>query len=311
MENSNTQELRQWVASQTAYLDPPSDWQPDASAARTRFHARVRTRRWQSWAIAAAVIAGILVLVPVGRVVAQQLWQMFTVKQVAFIRVNPWPDGVPSPKVNLVGSIIPPIPARDIAAAQWVVHYAPRLPVGALNGAPRLSTTLPVSAGTVIRNADLALALRKTGITDLTVPPQWDGAQLTIHTSGVVIAEWPDIMFAQSLPPTITVPPSFDFPAFSAMVLRILGVAPDEARRLAQRMGTAPYFLAPIDREFEERATIEEITLNSGPATLIQQMGQDGVVTRIALVWSVPDRVYVLTGKLSRELAILTANAVL
>ncbi len=38
----------------------------------------------------------------------------------------------------------------------------------------------------------------------------------------------------------------------------------------------------------------------------------DGQVSiqRITVVWSVPDRVYLLSGKLSRELAIATANAV-
>jgi hypothetical protein len=267
-------------------------------------------RRRQSWAVAAAVIAAILLLIPVGRVVAQQLWQMLTVKQVAFIRVNPWPDGVPSPKIQLIGNLIPPIPAPDVATVRWMVHYDPRLPAGVLNGSPRLSTTLSVSEGAVIKAADLQLALSKAGITDQTVPPQWDGAQLALHTSGIVIAEWPGIFFVQSLPLTLTAPPGFDFPAFSGLVLRVLGVAPDEAQRLAQRMGTAPYWLAPIDRGFEERATIEEITLNSGPATLVQQMDDGGTVKRTTLVWSVPDRVYVLTGKLSRELAIAAANAV-
>jgi hypothetical protein len=33
-------------------------------------------------------------------------------------------------------------------------------------------------------------------------------------------------------------------------------------------------------------------------------------VKRIIVVWSVPDRVYLLTGTLSRELAIAVANAV-
>jgi hypothetical protein len=42
-------------------------------------------------------------------------------------------------------------------------------------------------------------------------------------------------VLAQSLPLTLTVPSNFDFPGFSALVLQVLGVAPDEARRLAQR----------------------------------------------------------------------------
>lgn len=243
--------------------------------------------------------------------VAQQLWQFLTVQQVAFVRVNPWPEGVPSPQVKLIGIPIPPLPARDVNDARQRVHYDPRLPhPGVLSGAPRLSTTFSLSAGTVLKAAELELALRKAGVPDQTVPRQWDGAQLTLHTSAIVIAEWPDILLAQSLPLTLTAPPGFDFPAFSALVLRVVGVGQDEAQRLAQRMGTAPPWLAPIARNIQEQATIEEIKLNSGPATLLQETGNDGALKRIILVWSVPDRVYVLNGNLNRELVIATANAV-
>jgi hypothetical protein len=317
MENVNQEELSRWVAKQTAYLDPPAGWRPDSATALTRFQARIETDRprrvswrWLVWAAAAALVGAVIVLLPAGRGVAQQLWQFLTVRQVAFIRVNPWPEGVPSPKVNLIGMPIPPVPARDVNEAGARVHYNPRLPYQTLSGTPRLSTTFSLSVGTVVRVADLELALRKAGVTDQTVPPQWDGAQLALHTSAIVIAEWPDIVFAQSLPLTLTVPPGFDFAAYSALVLRVVGVGPDEARRLAQRMGTVPSWLAPIGVDIRERATIEEIDLNSGPATLLQETEEDGSVKRITVVWSVPDRVYSLSGKLSRELAIATANAV-
>ena len=228
-----------------------------------------------------------------------------------FIRVNPWPAGVPSPQVNLIGIPIPPLPARDVDEARWRVHYDPRLPgPWVLSGSPRLSTTFSLSAGTVVHVADLELALRTAGIAGQSVPPQWDGAQVALHTSAIVLAEWPDIVLAQSLPLTLTAPSGFDFSAYSALVLRVLGVGPDEAQRLAQRAGTTPPWLAPITRDFGRNATIEEIVLNSGPATLVRETEDDGAEKRIAVVWSVPDRVYLLSGKLSRELAIATANAV-
>jgi hypothetical protein len=243
--------------------------------------------------------------------VAQQLWQFLTVRRVAFVRVNPWPEGVPSPQVKLIGVPIPPLPARDASEAGWRVNYSPRLPrPGVLSDTPRLSTTFSLAAGTVVKAGDLELALRKAGVTDQNVPPQWDGAHVTLHTSAIVIAEWPDFVLVQSLPLTLTVPPGFDFPAFSTLVLRILGVGPEEAQRLAQRAGTSPAWLAPLERDLEGRATIEDIALNSGPATLLQEMQDDGAVKRIIMVWSVPDRVYLLSGRLSRELAIATANAV-
>ena len=303
---------------QTAHLDPPAGWRPDPASALTRLHARLETDRpramrwrWMAWTAAAALVGVVILLLPAGRVVGQQLWQFLTVRQVAFIRVNPWPEGVPSPEVKLIRLPIPPIPARDVEEARGRVRYDPRMPrAWVLNGTPKLSTTFSLSAGTVVHVADLELALQKAGVTDQTVPPQWDGAQLALHTSAIVIAEWPDIVFAQSLPLTLTAPPGFDFPAFSALVLRVVGVGPDEAQRLAQQMGTTTPWLAPIGVDVHERATIEEVDLNSGKATLLQENWDDGTLKRISLVWSVPDRVYSLSGKLSRELAITFANAV-
>lgn len=307
MDNSNPEQLREWVLEQTAYLDPPAGWDPDTRAALDRLHTRRQEPRkfpWRWVAVAAAAVVLVLVT-PVADMTAQ-LWQMLTVHQVAIIQVSPWPNGVPSPAVKVVGLVIPPIPARDTADAQWRVHYQPRLPsAGVLSGNPRLSTTFSVGAGTVIRTADLELALQKAGITGQTVPPQWDGAQLTLRSSALVIAEWPELTLVQSLPLTLAAPPGFDFPAFSALILRILGVSAEDAQRLAQRTGTTPPWLAPLGRDIlRDRATLEEITLNSGPATLLQ----DG--DRHTILWMTPDRVYLLTGKLPRDLMISAANSV-
>ena len=314
----NAEEVRQWVVNQTAFLDPPAGWRPDAAAALLRFHARVDADRprarwlgWPAWAAAAALVATLILLLPAGRGVAQQVWQFLTVRRVAFIRVNRWPEGVPSPQVGIIGTPVPPIPARDVDEARWRVNYDPRLPsAGVLSGTPQLYTTFGVSAGTVVKAADLELALRKAGVADQTVPHEWDGARLALHTSAVVIAQWPGVALAQSLPLTLTAPPGFDFPAFSALVLRVLGVGPAEAQRLAERMGTTPPWLAPLAQDLEEKATIEQIALSSGPATLLQESGTQGAAKSITLVWSVPDRVYVLRGTISRELAIAAANAV-
>jgi len=301
----------QWVAKQMAYLDPPAGWHPDAATALGRFRDRKEVKRasWPAWAAAAAALGvALIVLLPAGRGVAQQVWQFLTVQRVGFIQVNSWPAGVPSPQVGIIGTPLPPIPARDVAEARARVQYDPRLPhAGVLSGNPQLYTTFGVSAGTVVKAADLQLALHKAGVTDLSVPAAWDGAQIALHTSGVVIAQWPDVVLAQSLPLTLTAPPGFDFPAYSALVLRVLGVSADQAQRLASQMGTTPPWLAPLVRDLTERGTIEEIALHSGPATLLQE---NGSVKTVTVVWSVTDRVYVLRGTIDRGLAIAVADAV-
>jgi hypothetical protein len=179
-----------------------------------------------------------------------------------------------------------------------------------LSGIPKLSTTFSVAAGTVVKTADLELALKKTGVADETVPVQWDGARLTLRTSPLVIAEWPDVVMVQSLPLTLSAPAGFDFPAFSAMVLRVVGVNRDEAARLAREADTLPAWLVPVTGELKPGATIEEITLNSGTATLVQESPAWGRAGRLTMLWSVSDRVYLLTGTLERQLAIAVANAV-
>jgi hypothetical protein len=209
--------------------------------------------------------------------------------------------------VNLLSPPFPPIPARDSADVRSRLHFEPRLPAPLVLGSPpRLSTTFSVAAGTTVKTADLELALQKSGVTGMTVPPEWDGAQLALHTSGVAIAEWKDLALVQSLPLTLTAPPGFDFAAYSATILRILGVSPDEARRLADRAGTSPAWLLPLsrDRQTWRGLRIEEVVLNSGRGILAID------TQRVTLLWSVPDRVYVLTGTASRDLVIAVANSV-
>jgi hypothetical protein len=301
----------QWVAEQMAYLDPPAGWHPDAAAALARFRDRkeVKHPSWLAWAAAAAFAGMALIfLLPAGRGVAQQVWQFLTVRRVGFIQVSSWPAGVRSPQVGIIGTPLPPIPARDVDEARVRVQYDPRLPhAGVLSGNPQLYTTFGVSAGTVVRAADLELALRTAGVTDESVPAGWDGAQIALHTSGVVIAQWPDVVLAQSLPLTLTAPPGFDFPAYSALVLRVLGVSADQAARLASQAGTTPPWLAPLAQDLTERGTLEEIALRSGPATLLTEKGAAKTIT---VVWSVSDRVYVLRGTIDRGLAIAVADAV-
>ena len=295
---------------QMRLLDPPADWQPDATAALVRLKARIEARpraafwwRWPFWVAAAILIAS--ALWPAGRGVAQQLWQMFAVPKLAFVRVNAWPEGVPGPEIEPIGIPLPPQRVSDVDEARQRVRYEPRLPhSGVLSGSAHLTTTLPVAAGMMIRTADLARALKTVGVIDQTVPPQWDGARLTLFTGSLVIAEWPDVVLVQSPPLTLTTPPDFDFEQFSALILRVGGVSREDAANLAKTSDTIPPWLVPIPRELKAESTIEQIAVNSGTATLVK----DG--KRVTIMWTVPDRVYLLSGSIERGLAIAVANAV-
>jgi hypothetical protein len=303
MENSDVL----WAAREVAALDPPVDWEPSAAVALARLHARpgpVRARLagWPLWT--AAVLLAAVALAPRSRAFAQHLWQSLTVRPLAFVRVNEWPEGAPSPQIKLLGLPIPPLPAKDLDQVRARVRYEPRMPVGVLEGSPKLYTTFPFAAGTVVKVADFELALRKAGLRGLSVPAQWEGAQVALHTSGIAIAQWPDVALVQSLPLTLTAPEGFDFPAFSTIVLRILGVNEAEAARLAADAGTVPPWLVPMSRGMLPGASLEEVQVGGVTGTLLREPGRNSVM------WTVPDRVYLMTGAVSRELMLAAANGV-
>src|SRR5215467_12677226 len=125
MASNSPEELREWVSGQLECLGAPTSLRPDPNAALGRFQARLGAGRrhawrpgWMAWAAAAALAVAVLLLLPEGGVLAQQFWQYLTVRRVAFISVNPWPEGVPSPAIRSIGVTIPPIPARSLEEAR-------------------------------------------------------------------------------------------------------------------------------------------------------------------------------------------------
>src|SRR5215831_4646717 len=104
-----------WVADQMSLLDPPASWRIDPDAALERFHcgtgtpARRAGNRAGAWRLALWAAAVLCTAVA-----AQQFWQYLTVgPRVAFIHVDPWPEGVPAPRIKPLAPPLPPIPAAD------------------------------------------------------------------------------------------------------------------------------------------------------------------------------------------------------
>jgi hypothetical protein len=301
-----------WVETQMDLLAPAAEWNPDSERALFAIGGRMKAaplpapwRVYLEWSVAAAAIIVLLVMLPGTRLLAQQFWQFLTVGRVAVIHVNVWPEGVKSPQINLIGIVIPPMQVASLEEAREKLGYSPRLPGAAvLSGNPKVSVTGAMAMGTTLHNAELDLALQKVGITNEHPPAAWDGARLSLQTSRMMIAEWPNLTLVESLPLTIASSQGVDFADVSAMMLRILGVAPAQARSLADRMSTVPVWLLPVDHRLTRGKTIREIVLRSGPATLIEESD------RVTIVWSVPDRVYLLTGSGNESLIIAAADSV-
>jgi hypothetical protein len=288
-----------------ALVSPPANWQPNAGAALTRLHARMDEprRTWRPllpWAIAAVSCIAIA---------SPQLWKLLRLERVEVIRVDfdNLPDEAKSLRAQPLNRPDPPKPARDINEIRDRVGYVPQLPrAGILSGSPKLSTIGPMAFGTVVKLADLELALQKAGVTDQPIRKEWDGANLTVRFEPLVIAEWNDITLMQSRPPALSMPPGFDLPAFGAAVLRSIGLSRKDAGHFAARMATAPAMLLGIGSE--DAVNIRDVALRSGPATLVEDLSDNGKIERVTLIWSAADRVFVLSGKMSADLAVAVGN---
>jgi hypothetical protein len=316
MDNSNINELSQWVEDRTTLLAPPAHWEPDPKVARARFEARLRRRSaleryWLVGAVAASLLCAVLLVNPRTRALAQQLWQWITVGGIEVVRVDfdSLPEEARSLEPRLVNQPAPPHVVDDMQEAAQRVGFAPRLPrPGILSGTPQISILDSMLFVNVLKVADLELALQKAGVSDEAIPRDWDGAQLTLQIGATVAAEWVDVMLIQGLPPVLSTPPGFDLGAFSTAVLRAVGMKRETARRFGHRMITEPALLLGIGTEGE--VAIREVRLHTGPATLIEDFSDNGQLERVTILWSVPDRVYVLSGAFSADLATAVANSI-
>ena len=239
------------------------------------------------------------------------MWQWITIGRIEVVRVNfdDLPDEARSLFAQALNEVDPPRPVTSVAEAASIAGFIPRLPTpGILPGAPKLSVMGPMIHGTVIRVADVELALRKAGVTNQPVPRAWEGARLELRIGSSVFAEWPDMMLIQALPPSYSASVGLDIAEFGTVILRALGMPRGAAERFGRRMRETPSVLCGIG--IDDDAAISEVRLRHGYGTLIENFGEDGKVERVELLWSTGDRLYALSGATTIDAAKSIANAI-
>jgi len=316
MERPESPESSQWVTVCLVLLAPPAAWEPNLNAARARIAARsdASLRRRSSLrrcflvgAIATLIVCIAVPSIPQTWVLAQQagnsgwqrleqLWYWFTLIRGGPMLLGHLPAAMKSLHTQPLGKPGLPYPVSSPEEARLRAGFTPRLP----NASARLSVAGPMSLVSVTS----------------------DGTQLTLQLGASVTAAWSDLTLTQSPMPVVAAPPGFDLADFAFTTLRAAGLRNSAmAQRLAQLPTTAPAFLfGCLPPHF---VGVRQVTLRTGAATLIEELGGGDLdsfgptVERITLLWSVPDRVYVLTAvtkipatMLSLDLAAALASAI-
>jgi hypothetical protein len=299
-------------------LDPPADWEPATGVALARFHGRVAAapatwsaaRAWWPWLLTAGLACLLLTVMPATRAMAQRVWDIIWVGRVAVVTMDV--DKLPSSltAVNVHVNMIAEHVATPAEAAS-LAQFTPRLPDSSVLAArPTFSVLGPLSFVSTVKAADLQAAVDREGVSDRSVPREWDGATIALHTSALVTAEYPDLQVVQCLPLAITTPPGFDFGAFSETLLRIVGLTPTDAHTFATQMVRTPVWILPIAPDEVPLVRMRQVSLRTGQGTLIHDDNESNSAERVTLIWSVSDRIYVISANASDDRVIEIANAI-
>jgi hypothetical protein len=302
MENNHED---RWVANRLATIEP--EWSPNLARGRALLDAKLAGRRhawtWMAAAVATATVCVAVLALPGTRALAQELWYRFVLNRVDVVRLDlsKLPLHTQVTTNGLEQSV------QNMDEAERKAGFRPNLPSrGVLYANPGITVTGPIAVEQTIHVRDIESALGKAGASDVQVPAEWEGVQLRTDIGPMVAANYPDnVHILQARPIELSVPNGFDLEHFSEVAFRSIGVSLWEARAMAQKFAANPAWL--LDIPSNAVVNVQEVALRAGPALLIEDLDENGVVKRATVIWSTSERMYSVSSK-NRELSVKIAD---
>lgn len=300
-----------WVAGRLAVIEPR--WSPNLVRGRELLNARLARRR-HSWtrmtwtrmatAAAAAVVCVAVLALPNTRALAQELWYRFVLDRVDVVRLDlsKLPLHMHVTTNGLEQSV------QNVDEAERKAGFKPYLPSPDVLGAnPGITVTGPIVVEQTIHVSDIEPALAKVGASDVQVPAEWEGMQVRTVIGPTVVANYPDnVHIVQGLPIEFSVSSGLVLEHFAEVAFRSLGVSLWEARAMARKFAAHPAWL--LDISPDAVVNIREVALKTGPALMIEDLDEKGVVKRATVTWSTSERMYSVSSG-DRELSTRIADA--
>jgi hypothetical protein len=294
-----------WVANQLATIEP--QWSPNLARGRELLDARLAGRRhswtWMAAAATAAVFVAMLTL-PGTRALAHELWCRFVLNRVDVVRLDlsKLPLHMQVTTNGLEQSV------QDLEEAERNTGFKPYVPsLSVLHTNPGITVTGPISVEQRIHVRDIESALVKVGASDVQVPAEWEGIQLRTQIGPMVELNYPDrVHVLQARPIELLVPSGFPLEHFAEVAFRSIAVSSWEAHAMAQRFAANPAWL--LDLPPDAVVNIQEVSLQAGPAMLIEEVDDMGAVKRVTVVRSTSERMYSVRSG-NRELSMKIADA--
>jgi len=293
-----------------------------------------RARRAAAWRPALAGAFALVLVVsafafPAVRASGQAFLDLFRVRNFAavpvdFQRVKQLDDGrfdmktFMADRVDTLEAPGQPVffttPAAAGAAAGLDVAAPSFLPRGLVRDT--IVVERPGSARVTLDVARLKSVLDAFDVKDVTVPPNLEGAKLTVRTTPVVLQHFASdkarANLVQARSPEVSLPPGVDLAQLGEIGLRILGMEAVEAHRFAQRIDWHSTMIVPVPTDAGE---FREVTVNGQHGLLItsSEKTREGAPPRgprNTVLWADGQKVYGLMGSLDREELLQMANSV-
>ena len=314
--------------------------EPDPGFARSlRAHLRsleneapVRRPRWRSAFAGAAALAALaaLFMLPAVRATAQSVLDLFRVRDFAVVTIDAGRmDQLKAQKFDaksLLGSHVerltdpgPPQYFSSIEAAAAAAGFTPARPMDLpsrlkldsvfVSGESRQRVTVDTQP---LRDLMNALDIR-----DLTVPPGLDGQQVSVYVPKVMAQRYRNdrsakVAFIQAASPEVGLPPGVDLARFGEIGLRVLGLKPADANRLARSIDWRSTLLVPVAAN---ATTFQQITVNGARGMYLENSDDHGKPDgtdqpRGVVLWSRDGRIYALAGNLEHSGLVAMAESV-
>ena len=258
---TNSDDTR-WVDDKVDALEMPPGPQ-SVEKARVRLDVRkaaaIRHRRL-AWA-ASAILLGLLAL-PGTRAAAQRLWNQLTLGRVEIIHGE---AEVPEEVAAVFAMDTEPFEEQQVGTleeAARLVGFQPMLP--RLDGIGAPSAVLVTRAVTLstgkLQRAEIQSALARVGVTDLSVPVEWEGMTLSATGGPALTIEYPGFYFIQTPPLNMTAPAAFELGRFMEMAFRVFGRPASEAHALGEKFAANPALVM----HFPRSSPVRDVALKSG-----------------------------------------------
>jgi len=313
--------------------------EPDPEFARDlreRLRRSERTSRFPRPVLRAVAVAcslGVVVAlfaIPSVRVSAQALLDLFRVRRFAAVRFDQSRldalESIEKEKGFLVfdheETIREPGPPRSVPSAQAATAeagFAVSTP-SYLPDSLAADSVLVQGEGAMrfsVSEAKLRSVLDKLDVKGVTVPSGLDGQWVQVKKPPIVIQRFQSsnrrAVLLQALSPEVSVPAGWNLEQLAEIGLRILGLDPSEAKRIARTTDWRTTLLVPVPLN---ATTFRVVTVHGNSGLMIVTTGDEppppGKPQRkgVMVMWSAGDRVFCLRGNLSAENMLQMANSV-